>query len=505
MPQVRMLAPAALHFEPDALLIHDGETWAGGIGGVAYWNGETWQPRIGGLALSWVLALVKTSEWLIAGGLEGIARSRDGGLRWDQAALPTQSAINALLVMPPDQNGSAHTLFAASVESGVLKSEDDGATWMNANFGIASLDVTALAYFKGVVFAASSDGIYRSPNQGRAWKLIQEQTAVDRLIVSESILYAYSEGDDGLECLSTHDGMTWELCAAPPDDAPTLINLPNLHDLRRIIVTQGHVLLAGRHTGVVRLNEAVSDTWQIVDFPSPDLTSIGRLGNTICASGRYGLFRSDDAGNTWIKLREGEPLSHLSFLPNGIGYGCTVDGSKLVRTPDGGITWQETPSPFGVLPIAALQATEKIIFAAVFDPRRQVISLWRSTDGGQRWFPGAEIPSQYPIAASWGDPAMIALPGVVLVSGADPTAAWVRAGFDTPDVTIRAFAGDSSRLYALSLISGVFVSEDRGAHWRHLPLDLPQDELMDIHAEAGRLYVLMVGGRVAVVEPERVN
>ncbi len=498
MPTVKMLPPFTVGSPPIAWLTYEGEQWAGGSGGVVYWDGSEWQWRIKGLTLSTVLALAHTGEWLIAGGIPGIARSKDGGQSWEMASLPSPTMINALLVVR--ETGSDPIILAASMESGILRSDDGGMTWTDANFGLADLGVTSLAAFKGAVYAGSRDGIYRSPNQGRAWKLVKELWDVAELqVIDDQLVAAYE--DNGCEAVSTEDGSRWVDRTDLPNwtewNVPETVSTPRLHDLRRIIVSGDYVFLGGGKAGLYRLNHDAENTQAWVRCADPFITFVGRFRDAIYTSGMDGACRSDDMGETWIKLRDGNPLSHLSFMPNGIGYGCTTDGSTLVRTPDGGITWQETPSPFGVLPVAALQATPSIIFAAVFDPRRQVISLWRSSDGGQRWFPGAEMPSLYPIAASWGDPAMIALPGVVLVSGADPTGAWRRAEFDTPDVTIRTFAGDASRLYALSLISGVFVSEDRGAHWRHLPLDLPQDELMDICVEAGRLYVLMVGGRAA--------
>ena len=576
MPTVKMLPPALSRPQIDTVYVSDeGHVWAGGIGGVVYWSGEAWHPRIGGLTLTRTLALIQCGEWLIAGGLEGIARSRDGGLHWDRAALPSQTTIHTLLVLPQDHYGNAHTLFAASVESGILKSEDEGATWTDANFGIASLDITALASVGGAVYAVSSDGIYRSPNQGRAWKLVYEAVdpfTIHYLATADSALIAVENhlldsylvrSDDGFSWSRleadqpqilmlfalTHNmllaasglyaaqdgGRSWQLIEHNPsfgalasvekherwtalcsddgeitlseDDFATwqILPIPPLHDLHRLIVVEGSIILAGRESLLMRCDPPY-DRWITLDIEPRSTSYLGRYLTSIYVSTQWGLIRSFDHGDTWVMLRRGIDgwMSNLSFVPfSGAVYASTPDGKKLLRSPDRGYTWQETPSPFGGLPVITLQATESIIIAAVFDPRRQVINVWRSTDSGQRWFPGAEIPSMYPIAASWSDPAMIALPGAVLVSGADPTAAWERAQFDTPDVTIRTFAGDQTRLYALSLVSGVFMSEDRGAQWRKLALDLPENELMDIHAEAERLYVLMVGGRVAVIESEK--
>ena len=149
--------------------------WAGGTGGIAWYPGaphgntstiDGWQPRISTLSLSLVTALAYREGLLLAGGLEGIAYSLDGGMHWQSVALEDGAASITAFALSP-QFAKDHTAVAATMENGVLRTDDGGRSWANASFGLESFEVTALAWFSAsVLLAATSDGIYRSSNAG---------------------------------------------------------------------------------------------------------------------------------------------------------------------------------------------------------------------------------------------------------------------------------------------------------------------------------------------------
>jgi photosystem II stability/assembly factor-like uncharacterized protein len=557
MMQLTALPPLNVPSPVAALLSADGGLYAGGIGGIAYFDGAAWTPRISGLTLTSVTVLAQAGRALIAGGTDGLARSEDGGISWQPCPIAGGTAtISALAVSPTDDKSGI--VIAASLNMGILRSDDGGKRWEVSAFGLQSYEVLALIWTAdGALIAGTTDGLYRSPNFGRAWKLERECDPVTALtqmpngdllaaLETGALLVSRDRGvtwtpqsstlPEGTEITalagafmgtsggvySTADGgATWthELNGAvfslARDDAGHLfagidgdvwrradgswtpLPVPPLHDLRRVLMIGDAVIVAGRLSAMLRFDGA---GWHTVSGAPLPLSLLTRHKDALYASGVDGLLRSDDGGATWQEVWRGAHLSQLAFQPNGVTFGSRADGSQLVRTTDGGVTWQATKSPFRVLPVVTLQATDTLIFAGVFDARRRVIALWRSTDGGARWFPGAEVPSEWGIAASFPDPAMIALPGAVLVSGAAPGDAWERARFDVPDVYVRTFAGDPAVQFALTLTNGVFVSRDRGRTWTRLPLDLPADHMMDISYDAGRLAVLLVGGRVYVVE-----
>lgn len=559
MQATRATALPPLHVpSPIAALLLDADAvWAGGIGGVAAFDGGTWTPRVAGLTVGSVTTLTRVGGALIAGGTDGLARSEDDGEHWQPCPIAGGTAtITALAASPTVEKDGM--MIAASLNMGTLRSDDGGKRWEVSAFGLQSYEVLALIWTAdGALIAGTTDGLYRSPNFGRAWKLEQEcdpVTAITQLpngdllaaLETGALLVSRDRGvtwtpqpsnlpdgveitalagtllgtssglyvgsDDGAAWERVHDGAIFSLavgargrrCAgidggivAQGDSGWFPLPTPPLHDLRRVVIMGETILVAGRMSAMLRY---AGEDWQMVSGAPLPLSLLTRHGAALYASGIDGLFRSVDDGATWQTVWNAGYISQLAFLPNGVGYGSRADGTHIVRTPDGGATWQTSKSPFAWHPVVTLQATDSAIFAGVFDARRRVITLWRSTDGGARWFPGAEVPSQWGIAASFPDPAMIALPGAVMVSGAQSIDPWQRARFDVPDAQIRALTGDATTQYALSLTHGIFVSRDRGLNWTQLPLDLPADHLLDISYDAGRLAVLLVGGQVYLVE-----
>jgi hypothetical protein len=544
-----------------------GRLWAGGAGGVASYNGSGWTWRSSGLPLTAITALLCLDQGILAGGLEGIALYDERTSAWQRAAIAGDArTITAFAASPTfDQD---RTLLAASLTAGILKSTDCGISWAESGFGLQTAEILALLWVQDTVIAASDHGLYRSPNQGRAWKQVYDGEAVIALtrlddgtlmgaLESGGVILSSDQGvnwrveaplltgaqtilslsgsligtDDGLFerdgatgtwtraadgaffSLAAENGRAKRVAAAvgshiqirwtvPGEPAPIWTLPPGtpIHDLRRVILIGEDVLAAGRHSGLLRFHDR---EWHPVEGTPLPLTLITRQADRLYASGVNGLFRSHDQGVSWQPVWEGSEghLSHLAFLTEKLAFGSRADGSHLTRTSDGGKTWQITPSPFGVLPVIALEVTPQLILIAVFDPRRNVIVLWRSADGGVRWFPGAEVPSEWGIAASFSSPLMIALPDVLLVSPPHPADVWLKAEFDVPGVRVRKIVGSEQIQYALTLAHGIFQSRDGGRHWLHLPLGLGDDEreISDLDYHAGKLAILLTGGRVLVV------
>lgn len=544
---------------------HTSTLWAGGVGGVASYSGSTWSSHTSGLPLTAITALLPLDHGVLAGGLEGIALFDRDARTWQRASIDCEAhTITAFAASPTFAED--RTLLAASLTAGILKSTDGGISWTESSFGLQTVEMLALLWDHDALIAASDHGLYRSPNQGRAWKPIYDGEpviALSRLadgtiaaaLESGGLIFSVDHGstwhgaasaigegrtilalagsligtDDGLferdatsgawhrirdgECFAlavdTRSGartaaaignqihLCWNVPDAP-EPVWTLPPPPPIHDLRHVIAVGDAVLAAGRHSGVLRYD---AGSWHTAAGTPLPLTLITRYRDRLYASGINGLFSSHDHGVSWQSLWDGLAghLSHLAFLTDTLAFGSRADGSHLVRSSDGGRTWQTTPSPFGALPVVALEVTPQMILIAVFDPRRSRIVLWRSMDGGMRWFPGIEVASEWGIAASFAQPLLIALPDALLVCPLNPADPWIRAVFDVPGVRVRKLTGTEHIQYALSHLHGVFQSTDGGRHWSSLALDLDPAEIADVDFYAGKLAVLMTGGRILIV------
>jgi photosystem II stability/assembly factor-like uncharacterized protein len=105
-------------------------------------------------------------------------------------------------------------LLAGSEGGGVLRSLDRGYTWKAANYGLHNYQVLALAWAPPapqgtwpaweVVFAGTEDGLYRSPNGGRAWKRAENIHGVVLAVAPAPDFHA-----NGVVLAGTEEGGLW--------------------------------------------------------------------------------------------------------------------------------------------------------------------------------------------------------------------------------------------------------------------------------------------------------
>ena len=209
-----------------ALAIGRGGLWASGPGG-AVWrapDGE-WHSRISGLPLTDVAALVYAGGWLIAGGAEGIARSKDGGIAWEAAAGDV-AAVAAIAVSPAFTTDG--TALAAMLGDGITRTQDAGRTWQAATAGLHNFDVSALAWAEAeTVLAATAAGVCRSLDAGQTWQLATETES--RVIAALAFLpdgTALAACEVGGILRSEDHGQHWAAGHDLPDGAmPTALHV----------------------------------------------------------------------------------------------------------------------------------------------------------------------------------------------------------------------------------------------------------------------------------------
>lgn len=360
-----------------ALAAERGGVWAGGVGGVAWYPIQSdWEARISGLPLTSVAALVHVQGLLIAGGTEGIARSEDGGLSWKAADMQDEAAsITAILLSPHFEQD--HTLLAATLESGILRSDDRGKTWRLATFGLQSFDITSLAWGKGeTVFAGTADGIFRSPNSGRAWRIVR---GTEGLAVAAIVFLpdgsALATLETGGMWHSTDGGMRW----SPLEQASAEIQGTTL-----MVTSDGSVLLGTVGHGIMRSTDGGISWTNVHDGTALAFTAHEK---TLYAGMTEGLSVSVNDGATWISLPH-PPIHDLRKL-------LVLDGQPLLAGLYAGIlrygagaatrqTW--TPLPDPPYPLLALEQ----IPPSSSEPDGALLAaspegLFRSTNGGWAW------------------------------------------------------------------------------------------------------------------------
>ena len=556
--------PVALPSPVLALATAPGGLWAGGAGGVAWYPIHTdWQPRISGLPLKSVAALLSIDGRLIAGGTGGIAYSPDGGKSWQKAEI--QKAVDSVLALAvPSHFAQSKIVLAATLENGILRSDDRGEHWYSVIAGLENLEATALTWIDDRnVLVGTTNGIYHSSNHGQSWLITEGSEGYEvgalTFISNGTALAALESGgllssaDSGMTwnklenipaniagsafsvteegtllwgtigngiLRSTDSGHTWQQVhestvlsfaangntlyaghsdglSVSVDDGITWISLPHppIHDLRQILVVRGQPLLIGAYAGLQRYSRE-KQAWTPLSVPGTPLSTIEHVTEDILvASSLEGLARSADGGQTWQTVVRGTQghLAHLTFLTNGIGWAGSVNATYLLSTDDGGIHWQPRDTPLGTLPLVALQITTDGLLAATYDPMQSRVCVWHTLDNGTTWQCSIEAVTSWPIIATWNEPTLFTLGGMLFWHQSDGT--WMQKTVADGQEGIRRVVANK-QFIVVQTINHLYRSSDKAETWIVDEEDLPLDQLLDMEIADNTLYALLTAGRV---------
>ena len=263
--------------------------------------------------------------------------------------------------------------------------------------------ITADPVHAGVLYAVTTQGVYRTADAGGSWSLIHPgsggKLAVDPL--HPSTLYLTGAFQDRVVLKSVDSGAHW---------APADAGLPPLYPTLAVDPARPRRLYVGTpRAGFWRSVDAGASWQQVGDGVLPDYiqaVAAARPTGRILAGTSQGLYRSIDGGSTWTPTA-GTPRTYayaVAFAPSDprIAYAYFERSSQpnsggLYRSTDGGVSWRR------VLKAQPSLATE--ISISPVSPQRVYVSfeagiVLRSTNGGDRW---TQLPAP-PMTAVAADP-----------------------------------------------------------------------------------------------------
>ena len=226
----------------------------------------------------WAVAQSPRNPDVLVAGTQPAAlfRSDDGGAAWrkldavmaEQCIFVQRPRVTQILFDPLEPR----TIWAGVEIDAVWRSDDDGQTWTRLENGLVSGDIHDLAVIpdgqETSVFIATNKGLHRSTDRGASFdlELLDSPWQYTRTIVPRA-------DNDGTVFLTNGNG--------PPGSTG------------RLLRSRDH----GRHWKDANLpGELNSTPWCIATHPAdPKLLFVAtNLGQ---------LFRSEDGGESWVKLR----------------------------------------------------------------------------------------------------------------------------------------------------------------------------------------------------------
>ena len=478
------------------------------------------RPSVGqltGLALSPNFA----ADGLLFIGQDTLHRSTDGGLTWTETHIPTgQVAFSP--------NFATDGLI---LSDGRWRSTDSGRTWQTAATGLAeSLTGVRRIQFSPnfatdqTVYLLLDQGydnlplLHRSIDGGQRWQTLLSDLggAVDFVSLPNDRLLLVST--DGNERTVTAQALTW---GQPPVDLAAL-------DLQALAVKpDGTLLVANSAAGVFASTDGGTN-WRETNFPAkigglnPARLVLADDGTLVAGIGSLIAWTADD-GATWTQggsLPPGFEVASLALSPNFSSDGVIIAGgtygrSEIIRSIDGGYTWQtvfdsatveeiDFGSDISALAISPNFASDGLVVAWM-----QNAGPLRSTDGGLTWaYLGDEatrfyVPQTLTFAPAGERLYLGALDGHLLVS-ADGGQTWpIDLGFRIPDNRIwsSAIALDPTGLIYLGTDSGLYHSPDDGQTWLsannglpHRPGDGRPESVRALALIEGQLYAALSAG-----------
>ncbi len=390
-------------------------------------GGTTWVDRTAGLPPYPLNDVVHDGSRVLVGGGQlfgsqylGLYASSDGGASWTplhDAAWP-RPAVNDLELDPNDPG----VILAATAFGGVHKSTDGGASWQIGTGGTEDLAVLSARFAPGssdvVVLGATAQGVLASSDGGASFasstagiNLLDVTSVAANSVDPAEMATAFQGQNEGGVFTSTDGGATWSPEPVPPSRYQVVLFAP---DGTLYAVSSGPSTVTPE--GLYRRNP--DGTWtglgpdqgglyetdvHVVRFSAdqPGLILAGG-GDSGVAGHEPTVWRSLDAGESWVKVYEGFfDAGWVTDLEIFVAAGDTREQALasyypfsghtggVLRSTDGGASWVESsnglPDSFEGAALCALEGDARSFYLADRAFGSGNGGLYRSTDAGHSW------------------------------------------------------------------------------------------------------------------------
>jgi photosystem II stability/assembly factor-like uncharacterized protein len=522
--------------------------------------GKTWQalPDMRGKSIRAMVLAPSDPRIVLAGALDGVFRSRDGGDTFERISPPNHTEIKnieSLAVDPKDPN-----IIYAGTWHLAWKTADGGRTWHSIKKGVVDdSDVFSIIVDSSNtqnVYLSACSGIYKSENQAELFHKIQgipfsaRRTRVLKQDPGNPAV-VYAGTTEGL--WKTSDaGKTWRRIT-PPNIIVNDVHVDPRNAARVLIATDRSGVLASNDAGqtFTASNRGFAHRYVsavVVDRNDPQTIYAGVMNDKEFG----GVFVSRNGGATWTQLSSGlgdrdvfalqqaddgaivagtnqgvflldrattqwRPINSIlreKLIPAKVTVkpANKARGKSLHRAPPASRTEWTRSELTGQ--VNALELTPKKWFLA------SPAGLFESVDQGRSWKGEAVRVHQAFVAITAADELVVAMTHTAALISEDNGTTWKIA--QLPSYVTAVYGGaietrqadqnstlptGPSHVLWLATREGALRSEDRGVTWEHVLAGLPARHLARIQydAESARLVAISFDGNLFVSEDRGQN
>ncbi|RJX19856.1 MAG: hypothetical protein C4570_04675 [Ammonifex sp.] len=257
---------------------------------------------------------------------------------------------------------SANGAIFTGTSYGIFKSTDGGATWAEV-FG-STCNALALDPVSGAVYAGTTGGVFASAD-GVAWQAVGSFGApVSGIVSVRGAVYGC-----GSSYVKWFDGTNWAVAYSAPNNVTKLCASPDW-DIYAYVSASGYLVK----------NAAGTDTWNnVATLTNMTDLAYGEDGKLYVSTGAT-IIRTPDGGATWEDLTTPGtwPLGSAVRVYTGKAL---VGGSTGLRvSADGGATWNAINSGnfYGGFSVTCVHRDPATSYLFAGTP----LGMYRSTDGG---------------------------------------------------------------------------------------------------------------------------
>jgi photosystem II stability/assembly factor-like uncharacterized protein len=383
--------------------------------------------------------------------------SEDDGASW-QLPLGASAPADHIYAIRVDSSG----LYVGTSDYGVFKSKNMGESWSQINSGLKNKDVFHISLNKDYHFATTFDGVYRKLANTKQWDYKVEgltNTCINSIVSFNNKLFAGTHGA-GLH-YSTDQGVNWHRLNLF-SGRNYIFDVYSTGQNIFVIASSNYLYPFG---GKLYRSSNGGQTWieKSNGFDTGLLECIAGNEDFSLVGSEYGLFKSFDQGNTWIKVLNGVPNNiNVSDVAIYDSVAIVVNGtSGIFRTENFGEDWEYLQVP-GLFSGQSIKAIGKEFYLG----SGSVNEIFKSIDYGKTW---NEL--NVPLSNS----------------------------------SVQDFAGDGKNIFAsLSRDGGIIATSDSGKHWVRINQSLTVTDIKCLLYENDDLYAGSNGGGVfKYISPEK--